>query len=79
MTSERHGGVGGEEAQGVDRIKRQDDGRRGADVGGAKHADRDKPDHHDRTEDTADACGAVALDQEQADQNRDRHRHDEGS
>ena len=36
----------------------------------------DEPDHHDRAEQPADAVRAVLLDHEDADQDRDRERHD---
>ena len=47
------------------------------DAAQAEHADGDKPDQHHRPEDVADERGSLALDQEQANQDRDADRNDD--
>ncbi len=43
----------------------------------AEHADREEPDQHDRPENVADERGSLALNQEQANQDRDADRNDD--
>ena len=49
----------------------------GGDVDDAERRQRREIDQHDRAEHRADPRGAARLDQEQADQDDDRDRHDE--
>jgi hypothetical protein len=65
------------ETERLERIDRRDDCRRRPDIDGAEQPDDGEPGHHDRAEQPADGRGAMALDREQADQDRERHRQDE--
>jgi hypothetical protein len=47
-------------------------------AGHAECGDGEKPGEHDGTEEPADALGALPLDDEKAEQDRDRERQDDG-
>ena len=57
------------------RTERREDRGRAHDADDADDADDHEPHQHDRAEDMPDPGGAVALDQEQQDENRDGQRH----
>ena len=70
--------VGDEEAPDVSRAERSHDLRMTEDMVDAHRGDRREIDQHHRAEHVADAVGAVALDREQADQDRERDPDDVG-
>ena len=64
-------------AERVPGIERHEDLGRLQDFAQSEEADRDEPDHHDRTEQPPDALRAAALHREQDDEDGQRAGHDE--
>ena len=67
----------GRELDRAQRIDRCEDLRRLHDAADAEGGQHEKPDQHHRSEDPADEGRAPALHEEQADEDRERDRHDE--
>ena len=70
--------AGHEEMPAVQRVERRQDGRLPRDVDDSADGQGAKPQDHDRAEDLAHGIRAVALQHEQPDQHRHRHRNDIG-
>jgi hypothetical protein len=63
-----------QKTDGVIRVDRDQHARMARDAGDPEHRDGDEPEQHDRTEGLADDRGPAALDGEQPEQDRHRHR-----
>ena len=70
------GGVGGEVANGMDRIDRVEYVRCLFDAPHTEYGHHPEPEQHDRAEDFSDSAGAEALNGEQAHEDRKRNRND---